>query len=163
MSITEKGRNGWVIIASFVFAMILSVFALPLHIQMFMPEWTLLVLIYWCMALPLRVGVGTAWIVGLFMDVLRDTLLGQYALAFALIAFLTLHLHQRIRVVPVWQQSISIFILTLISAVLVFWVKGIQGVAPDFISILSSPLISALIWPAVFLLMRNLRRVYQVK
>ena len=162
MSLTDKGRNGWVIIASFVIAMILSVLALPLQIQMFMPEWVLLVLIYWCMALPLRVGIGVAWIVGLFMDVLRDTLLGQYALAFALIAFLTLHLHQRIRVVPLWQQSLSIFILTLISTLIVFWVKGIQGVTPEFWKVLFSPVISALIWPAFFLLMRNLRRFYQV-
>ena len=162
MSIADKGRNGWVIIASFVIAMILSVLALPLQIQMFMPEWTLLILIYWCMALPLRVGIGMAWIVGLFIDVLRDTLLGQYALAFALIAFLTLHLHQRIRVVPLWQQSISIFVLTLISALIVFWAKGIQGLAPEFWKILFSPTISALIWPAIFVLMRNLRRFYQV-
>lgn len=162
MSIQDKGRNSWVIVISFIFAFVLSIIPLPLELQAFMPEWIMLVLIYWCMALPHRVGIGIGWFLGLLLDVLRDTLLGQYALTLAIIAFVTLHLHQRIRVVPLWQQSISIFLITLLATLIIFWIKGIQGIAPEFWMIIISPIAGAIVWPGIFLLMRNVRRYYQV-
>lgn len=162
MSIHDRSRGGWAIAASLIIAMLLSILPLPPMVHAFMPEWLLLVTIYWSMALPHRVGVGVAWCLGLLLDVLRDTLLGQYALVMALVIFITIHLHQRIRVVPLWQQSITILVLCLIYALINFWIKGIQGLAPDFWMALISPFVSALIWPAIFLFMRNLRRYYQV-
>ncbi len=163
MSIHERSRGGWIITISFIVAMLLNILPLPPMLHAFMPEWLLLVLIYWSMALPHRVGVGIAWCMGLLLDVLRDTLLGQYALVMALVVFLTINMHQRIRVVPLWQQAITVFFLCLIYMLVVFWIKGMQGLAPDFWMALVSPLVSALIWPAVFVFMRNLRRYYQVK
>ena len=163
MSIHERSRGGWVITISLIVAMLLSILPLPPTLHAFMPEWLLLVLIYWSMALPHRIGVGIAWCLGLLLDVLRDTLLGQYALVMALVIFLTINMHQRIRVVPLWQQAITVFLLCLIYMLTVFWIKGMQGLAPDFWMALISPLVSALIWPAVFVFMRNLRRYYQVK
>jgi len=163
MSIHERSRGGWTIAISLIIAMLLSILPLPAAVQIFMPEWLLLTLIYWSMALPHRIGVGIAWGLGLLLDVLRDTLLGQYALVMALAIFLTIHMHQRIRVVPLWQQSISVFVLCLTYMQTIFWIKGMQGLAPDFWTALISPVVSALIWPAVFMFMRNLRRYYQVK
>jgi len=163
MSIHERSRGGGVIAISLIVAMLLSILPLPPTLHAFMPEWLLLTLIYWSMALPHRIGVGTAWVMGLLLDVLRDTLLGQYALVMALVIFLTINMHQRIRVVPLWQQAVTVFFLCLIYMLIVFWIKGMQGLAPDFWMALISPLVSALIWPAVFVFMRNLRRYYQVK
>lgn len=161
MSMHEH-RGGGIIVITLVVAMLLSILPLPPKLHAFMPEWLLLVTIYWAMALPHRLGVGIAWGIGLLLDVLRDTLLGQYALVMALVVFLTIHLHQRIRVVPLWQQALTIFVLCLIYMLIVFWIKGMQGLAPDFWMALISPLVSALIWPLVFIFMRNLRRYYQV-
>ncbi len=162
MSIHERRRGSWIITFSFVIAMLLSILPLPPSLHAFMPSWLLLTTIYWSMALPHRIGIGVAWTLGLLLDVLRDTLLGQHALVMALVIFLTIHLHQRIRVAPLWQQAITIYILSLIYMLIIFWIKGLQGVAPDFWMALISPLVSALIWPAVFVFMRNLRRYYQV-
>lgn len=162
MKIHERRRGSWIIILSFIVAMLLSILPLPPGLHAFMPSWLLLTTIYWSMALPHRVGIGIAWSLGLLLDVLYDTLLGQHALVMALVIFLTLHLHQRIRVVPLWQQAITIYVLSLIYMLIIFWIKGLQGVAPDFWMALISPLVSALIWPAVFIFMRNLRRHYQV-
>ncbi len=162
MSIHERRRGTWIITFSFIVAILLSILPLPPSLDAFMPSWLLLTTIYWSMALPHRIGIGVAWGLGLLLDVLQDTLLGQHALVMALVIFLTLHLHQRIRVVPLWQQAITIYVLSLIYMLIIFWIKGLQGVAPDFWMALISPLISALIWPAVFVFMRNLRRHYQV-
>lgn len=162
MSIHERRRGSWVIIFSFVVALLLSILPLPSNLLVFMPSWLLLTAIYWSMALPHRIGIGIAWGLGLLLDVLRDTLLGQHALVMALVIFLIIRLHQRLRVAPLWQQAITIYILCLFYMLIIFWIKGLQGVVPDFWMALVSPLVSALIWPVVFVFMRNLRRYYRV-
>jgi len=161
MSLT-KHRRGWVITISFIFALILTMLPLPGAIEIFRPEWVTLTLIYWCMALPTRVGVGIGFTLGLFLDVIRDTLLGQYALALTLIAFITLHLHQRVRVFPLWQQAVSIFILVMLESVVVLWVKGIIGESVSFWSLLATAATSMIAWPFVYVVLRHVRRTYQV-
>jgi rod shape-determining protein MreD len=121
-----------------------------------------MVVIYWCMALPQRVGVGIAWLAGLLLDVVRDVLLGQYALTLAIIAFIVLRLHQRLRVFPLWQQAAVVAVLIVLQYFLVFWVRGTTGELPDFWLLLLPALGTFLLWPPTFLLLRNLRRRYQV-
>jgi len=155
-------HGGGAIALSFLLALALSIVPLPGTVEMLRPEWVTLVLIYWCMALPSRIGIGIGWLLGLMLDVLRDTLIGQYALALALVAFLTLHLHQRIRVFPLWQQALSIFVLIMLQNLIVLWIKGLTGYSPDFWSILPSAFTSTLIWPLLYLVLRQVRRAYHV-
>jgi rod shape-determining protein MreD len=155
-------RGGGIILLSFVTAFVLTIIPLPAILDLLSPEFITLTLIYWCMALPNRIGLGTAWTAGLFLDVLRDTLLGQHALALTLVAFFILQLHQRIRVFPLWQQAISIGVLVLIQVALVLWIKGIMGEKTDIWVALLPVLTTSLFWPPIFLLMRYLRRYYQV-
>lgn len=158
---TGRGGSG-IIIASFLAALALTILPLPYWLGMIRPEWVALVLIYWCMALPGRVGVGYAWTVGLLLDVLRAALLGQHALSFAIVAYITLQLHQRIRVFPLWQQAICVFLLILLHLMLQLWIKGISGNPPPVLIFLLPALSSMLLWPLMFLGLRRLRRRYRV-
>lgn len=155
-------RGGGVILLSFIAAFALTITPMPDVIKNISPEFVTLTLVYWCMALPNRIGLGTAWTAGIFLDVFRDTLLGQHALALTLVAFFILQLHQRIRVFPLWQQAISIGVLVLIQVALTLWIKGIAGDSTDIWNGLLPVLTTSLFWPPVFLLMRYLRRYYQV-
>jgi len=157
-----RHRGGSLIIISFLVALALTIVPLPDSLQLLRPEWVTLALIYWCMALPGRVGIGIGWFTGLLLDVSRDSLLGQYALALAIVAFLTLHLHQRLRVFPLWQQALTVFVLVMLESLLVMWVKGLTGHAPAFWRMLLPAISSMLVWPPVYLLLRHLRRTYQV-
>ena len=161
MSLMEH-RSGWVIFLSFLIAFALTIMPLPGSVEMFRPHWVALVLIYWCLALPARVGVGYGWVCGLLLDVCLDTLLGQHALALALVAFLSLHLFLRVRVFPMWQQALSVFVLILLQSLIVLWVKGFIGESPGFLNILAAAVTSMLIWPFVYFVLRRIRRVYQV-
>jgi rod shape-determining protein MreD len=134
----QKERGNWVIVMSF------------------------LVLIYWCMALPTRIGVMVAFTLGIFLDVLSGTLLGQNALALSVIAFITLQFYQRVRVLPLWQQGITVFGLAFVQQVLILWINGIQGMPVSFSAYWASPLISMVLWPWIFVVLRDLRRKYQV-
>ena len=155
-----RGRS--VVVASFAAAFILTVMPLPWWLEPLRPEWAILVLIYWCMALPNRVGVGTAWIVGLLLDVLRGGLLGQNALSFAIVAYITLHLYQRMRLFPPWQQAVSVVALVALHLLLQIWIKGISGEVVHAWMFLVPTLTSMLLWPILFQGLRNLRRRFNI-
>lgn len=158
----NERRGGSIIILTFIIAFILIMVPLPNWAQLLRPEWVAMVVIYWCMALPNRVGIGTGWFAGLIVDVVRDSLLGQHALALAVVAFLTLRLHQRVRVYPPGQQALTVFLVMVINFLIILWIRGIMGQAPNLWQVLVPALTTALMWPAVFMAMRFLRRQFNV-
>lgn len=158
----DKRQGGKLIALTFIIALFLVVFPLPDIARPFRPEFATLVVIYWCMALPSRVNIGIAWIVGLFIDVLTGTLLGQHAIAMAIVAFVTVKLHKQIRVYPTWQQSLSVFTLVALGQLLVVWIKGIAGDSPQTWQYWAPSFTSALVWPWVFIILRDMRRKFRI-
>ena len=156
-------HGGWVIVASFAIALMLVALPLPGWAQTLRPEWVVLVLIYWCLAIPQRFGIGLSWLAGLFVDVMTGTLLGQHALAYAVVAYVVLKLHQRIRVFPVWQQALLVFVLVLLAQLLTLWIKGAIDRVPDSWTYWLPSVTSTLLWPWVFMLMRDIRRRFRVR
>ena len=158
MALIRK-QGGLVIVISFLVALVLTVLPLPDWAINLRPEWTALVLLYWCMALPHRVGVGIGWCVGMLLDVLKGTLLGQHALGMAVIAYLTINLHQRIRVFPLWQQALTVLMLLALYQLLILWFSGQQPKGWTY----WLPSISGMVlWPWVFILLRGVRRYFKV-
>lgn len=155
-------QGGAIIVLTLIAALLLTMMPMPGWLELSRPHWVLLTLIYWSMALPARVSIGIGWFLGLLLDVIYDALLGQHALAIALIIFVTVKVHQRLRIFPLWQQAIVIFVFSLIYSLIILWVKGISGVAPSLWLFLIPSFTSALIWPFMFLSLRQLRRIYRV-
>lgn len=162
MAILSRHSGGTIIFVTIIASFILSVMPLPSWLAHFRPEWVALCIVYWCLALPQRVGVGTAWVTGIFLDVLRGALLGQHALGLAIVAYLALILHQRIRVYPVWQQSTSILVLITIYQLLVLWINGVAGLSSATWTSWLPALTSMLVWPLVYVVLRALRRGFGV-
>ena len=111
-----------VIHASLVIALILMILPLPDWAQIYRPNWMALVLIYWSMALPRRVGLWFAFFSGIVLDTSLGTILGQHTLALVVVVFFNLNFYQRIRVLALAQQAIYVFALLLINQVVVAWV-----------------------------------------
>jgi rod shape-determining protein MreD len=159
-----RGRHhgGSVIVFTFIIALLLTVIPLPDWARYMRPDWVGLVLIYWCMALPERVGVATGWFTGLMVDLLTGTLLGQHALSLTVVAFITLKFHLRLRLVPVWQQSLTVLVLLVLHQLLALWISRIIGRpgAPWFFWMPS--LLGMIIWPLVYTSLRSLRRGFRV-
>ncbi len=155
-------RGFWVIWGTFFLAMVCMLIPLPEWAKIYQPQWATLVLIYWCLALPERVGVGTAWVLGLMLDVLTGTLLGQHALGLSIVAFLTLKMYQRLRVFPMWQQALSIMILVAMQQMVSLWVLGIIDTPPNTWTYWVSSITSLLLWPWIYLFLRNTRRAFQI-
>ncbi|MEM7254880.1 MAG: rod shape-determining protein MreD [Pseudomonadota bacterium] len=148
--------------ASFVLAFVLTAVPIPAWAVIWRPAWVALVLIYWCFALPQRVGVLVGWVSGLLLDVLNGTLLGQHAFGLALVAFVANRLHQRVRVLPPWQQALTVFALVFGYQLLVVWVNGIRGLEVPGWAYVAAPLTSMVLWPWIFIVLRDLRRKFQV-
>ena len=158
----SRARASWVIWLSFAIAFVFTSLPLPEWADRFRPDWVALVLIYWCMALPHRVSIGTAWFLGLLLDATKGALLGQHALALTVVSFLTVKTHRQIRVLSPWQQSGSVLLFLSINQLLVVWINGIIGHPPADWWYLSPILGGALLWPWVFIVLRDLRRRFQV-
>lgn len=159
----RAGTGPWVIGISFVVSFGLTALPLPDWAAIWRPAWVALVLAYWCIALPNRVGVGVGWIVGLLLDVLMGTLLGQHALGLSVVAFIAHKSHQRVRVLPPWQQALSVFPLVFLYQMLVFWVNGARGIPVNGWAYVTGPLVSMLLWPWLFIVLRDIRRKFSVQ
>ncbi len=162
MSVVQH-QGGNAIFMTFIVALLLQIIALPEWAEAARPEWMAIVLIYWCIAIPERVGIIIAWLAGLTLDVAHGALLGQNALTLAITAYLAIRLHQRIRLFPMWQQAVSILLLVTLHLMLVLWIKGATGQSIETLAYWLPAVTSMLAWPLVFTILRGLRRGYRVR
>jgi len=153
----------WVIVITFIVAFALAILPLPHWATWVAPQWVILVMIYWALALPHRVSVGVAWSLGIIMDVINGTLLGQHALAAVVVAYLATKFHNQIRVFPLAQQALSVLIMILLYQSILLWVQGVTGHNVQAWWLLLSPVTSMLLWPWMFTVLRGCRRRFKVE
>ncbi len=143
-------------------AFMLAIMPLPIWAVESRPDWVTLVLIYWVLAFPGQIGVGIAWFTGLLLDVSYGTLMGQHAIGMVLVIYIIHLQHQRLRVASLLQQAIVIFFLLLLKQLLTLWVNGMLGRAPDNWLYFVPTITSALLWPWIYLILRDLQRKFGV-
>lgn len=149
-----------------VVAFVLTVFALPGSLPEALaygrPEWVALVLIYWVIATPHRVGVVVAWCCGVAVDLLDGSLMGQHALALVVVAYVAGALYQRMRMFAVWQQGLIVMAICAASQTINFTIESIAGTGRWDVLYFLPSVVSALLWPWMFLVLRFLRRRFDV-
>jgi rod shape-determining protein MreD len=157
-----KARNSWIIWASLALALLLSVAPMPQFMEIGRPLWLALFLSYWVLAVPHRIGMIGAWCMGLVEDVLFGSLLGQNALILTLIIFLVLSLQRRLQMFPMWQQSLVLLVVFGIAQLVQLWLNALTGNRPPTLAFVLPALISALLWPWVFAILRGLQQRFAV-
>jgi len=156
-------HNGIIIILTLLIALMASITPLPLSIDAFRPDWVLVVLLYWCLALPTKVNVITAWLMGFLLDVLLGSVLGVHAAAMALTVYIVAGNFQKIRNFSVWQQALIAGVLSALYHLLVFWFQRFLSDAVFLPSYLYPVLTTIVLWPWAFLLLRKVRRHFKIK
>jgi rod shape-determining protein MreD len=157
-SLFASRRRVWVIPATFLASYVLISFPIGPQWRGYVPDWVTLVLIYWCMAAPQRVGVGAAWLVGLGLDFLTFGLVGSHALTKTVIAFLVGRVALRLRAYPVWQQAAFILILLVVeTAILVGIEYLVDGQLGGMVS-WPALAVGVAVWPLLFWILRRCRR-----
>ncbi|MEM7280192.1 MAG: rod shape-determining protein MreD [Pseudomonadota bacterium] len=155
-------RESEPVLGLFVFSIIvafsLAIVPMPEWLGRFRPDWVALVIIYWLMVRPRQVGIGAAWLVGLILDALKSALLGQHALAMAVVGFLAIRFRLRTRVFPVWQQMLSVSLMIAMYQFILYWIDGVSGQEIPLTDRLATVAASALVWPFISLILSTLRR-----
>ncbi|MGE8101719.1 rod shape-determining protein MreD [Pseudomonas fluorescens] len=157
---STRSRNGWMIWLTFVIGLLLSIVPFP-HVEILRPMFLALPLAYWALEVPQKVGMLTAWCLGMAQDVLFGTLLGHNALILTLITFLIMTLRPRLRMFPMWQQSLVILVILGLAQLLQLWLSALTG-NRQTLAVLLPALISALLWPWVSFGLRGLSRRYKI-
>lgn len=152
-----------IIFATVLVGLILSQIPLPELLVWYRPEWVALVLIYWVLSVPHRIGLGSAFSMGLLLDVIRGSVLGLNALSLTIIAYLILLLYKRIRMFPLWQQSLIVIVLVGINQLLFFWMQGITGTTSGGFHFLIPALISGMFWPWVYVVLQGVRITFRIE
>lgn len=147
----------WPVWSLLLLAVLAQIVPLPEALQPFRPPWALLVVVYWTLMWPGRVGVFTAFVVGLTLDVAHGTLLGQNALVLAGTAYLVLRFHLQMRVFPLWQLTLSVFALLAIGSFLGLWIDGLAGEARFGPARWGPVVVAGLVWPIVMGLLDGVR------
>jgi rod shape-determining protein MreD len=135
------------IAASFLVALILSVYPLPMDMRWWRPEFPLVVAIYWIFYMPLTVSFTLLCALGLFQDLLEGVPFGQHSLGLVIVAYICILSYQRVRNFAIWRQSAWVFILVGIAQLSDNWVQGMAGRPLSGIQFLYPALTSALLWP----------------
>jgi rod shape-determining protein MreD len=156
-------RGTWVIVLSILVALLLTILPLPMWARWLRPLWSLLVVSYWAIALEDKVSVGIAFVVGVLLDILGGSLFGEHALLMVLCVFVMIKLRRQIRFFPMWQQSVLIFILALFYQLGVFIIQSLVQEQPSSLLFWLPSITTAILWPWIFIILRDVRRRFNVQ
>jgi len=131
------------------FALALFLNFLPWPDLRLVPDFVALVLAFWCVRQPRLVGIGVGWMLGLLADAGNGVLLGQHALAYSLLAFLSVWLSRRILWFGPMLQSLHIALILLVTQAAVLFIRLAAGDPFPGWPILVSPIAGAILWPVV--------------
>lgn len=148
---------------SLLAALLLTVIPVPFQFSLFRPDWVLLVLMYWALALPKRINIGTAFFTGFLTDVLVGTVLGVNALAFSVVIFFVIMHHLKIRNFSIFQQSLLMGVMLGLYQMLLFWLSTFLTGVSFQLSYLWPVLTGMLVWPWLFWLLRRYRRQLKIQ
>jgi len=153
----QKPPHGlWLIAITFFVAFYLA--AIPMgRFEMLRPDWVGMMIVFWVLVIPERFGIFVAFSIGLFYDTLVGTVLGLYGLVFAVLAYTVLLLYARLKMYPLGQQAMVVFLILGVTHLVSQWLKvALMNVVSGEIHIWPA-LTSALIWPWVYGLVRSLQ------
>jgi len=162
MVLPQRRRGGAIILFSFLTALYLMVLPMPDWAIPYRPPWAALVLIYWSLALPQRYGVFTGWILGLTLDAMSGAMLGENALTLAVIGYICQSIYNRMRVFPFWQQALVVLAMLLLQHLIDYWIRSSFDQTPGTMLFWVSPVIGAVIWPWLYVVLRDVRRRFHV-
>jgi len=142
---------------AFILSAVLCV--LPWGDAQWRPNWFGMLILFWALYFPSASILMVAFITGLFVDALVGSLLGSHSLGFMMIAYLSVLMHQRLRMFSLMQQLAFVFIVFGICQLMINWSFALRGSASDGFSYLFPAISSVVIWPFWNVLLEKLHPV----
>ena len=120
---------------------------LPIGRTPWMPDFLALVVVFWSVHQPLRIGVGAAFMFGLAMDVHQASLLGQHALAYTALSFFAITIHRRLLWFTVPSQALQVFPVFAAMHAISILIRIVAGANFPGWDIVLAPVLEAMLWP----------------
>lgn len=160
MMMNRTLRENALIIVTLLIAMVLSILPQPVWAATARPQWVFVVLLFWLVYVPQKIGPILAWCLGLYVDLLLGTVLGEHALIFVLVTYLVQRWLRFIEAMPLWQQILGVGVFSacyvLITALFTKWQGGLVWHWQLLLPILAN----MMIWPWLYFLCRDVRPRY---
>ncbi len=154
MSRQERPLVLWI---ALVVAGVLTLVPLPDVLEPLRPYWVGLVMIYWAMEVPVPIHLGSAFLLGLLLDLLTASLMGLHALSLVVLVYLVRRFRARMRFFPPWQQALAVLALLVNDRIIQLWALLLLGEPMPSWRYWLAPLVGMAIWPWLFLAMDQAR------
>ncbi len=163
----NPSHGGWLILLTIALAMVLAIFHVPESWPQWLgwlrPAWLAMVVFYWVMELPHRLGLISAWVIGLLLDVLYADPLGLNGFLLAAITYVGWRFYERLRMYSIVQQCIVVFLLVLVTESLRIVVQDVAWSRGWSWGVILPALMSMLTWPFVYLVLQRARLQVRVE
>lgn len=155
------GRS--LIALTLLLALVLAIMPMPPILEVYRPDWILIVLFYWCIAMPHKINVGTGWVCGFVLDILLGSILGTHALILALVAYIGVANYLTIRNLSVWQQALIVGLVSAFYHLADYWIQHFLTTAYFLPELMWPILVNIFVWPWAFSLLRKYRRKLKIR
>lgn len=153
----SRPRNAWVLPVSVLVALLLGLVPLPAMLQPMRPYWLALVLAYWVLEEPEKIGLGAAFLLGVVADLVFGGLLGEQAMRLAIFAFILERFRARLRFFPLSQQALAIGGLLVNDRVVSAVIHLVLGAPQHPWTFWWAPLLGMLLWAPLHFALDALR------
>lgn len=153
-----------VLVVLFIIALVLEIAPWPANLQSFKPSWLVLALMFWTISMPTKINIGSAFILGVIWDLVLGSVLGMHALILSLFSYIVARNNVLIRNLSLWFQSVLAIVFVAGIRLCLFILEWIiHGNASFHWQELFGALISGILWPWVFLLLRKIQQQFQLQ
>ena len=147
-----RRSNWWASMLSLVLTLALVAVPLPDSVAPLRPDWVAVVLLYWSLMAPRHFSLLTAFWMGIALDTLSGALLGQNALALLVVVYLAEKFHLRLRVFPLSQLAITVFLLLGLYEFILFWIDGMAGRSVPLVERWMPPITGTVVWVLLYMM-----------
>jgi rod shape-determining protein MreD len=113
------------------------------------PDFLAVVLVFWTVHQPRRIGIGISFVFGIFMDVHQGSMLGQHAMAYTVLGFMGIAIHRRLQWFDLPSQAFQVLPLFAASHAIELLVRMLAGAKFPGLWMLLTPLIESVLWPVM--------------
>jgi len=118
------------------------------------PDLVALLVLYWCIDQPRKIGFTVPWLLGLIVDVADASLFGQHALAYSILAYAGIVLHRRVQMFTMTAQTVHVILLLLLNDLIVLVIRLFAGSDFPGYQYFIGSLVGGALWPVLSILLK---------
>ena len=140
------------LLIAFIGVLVLSILPMPELVSDFRPPWVLLLILYIEYFIPGKFHITTLVLVGLVLDVLLSTVIGEHSFALLLVTWLASTRSRRFQFFSMMQQIILVGCFCFIYQAIISVTDALLSYNYSIFMPIASALLSMFIWPWIRLL-----------